>query len=63
MLQKLNVFQDSSTVTPVTLRVDPFGYFLYWTDQNEVTFMTVFVYFGSTWNVFVLLSLWECWFF
>ena len=28
--------QDSSMVTPVTLRVDPYGYFLYWTDQNEV---------------------------
>lgn len=28
--------QDSTTVTPVTLRVDPKGYFLYWTDQNKV---------------------------
>lgn len=28
--------KDSSTVTPVTLRVDPQGYFLYWTDQNKV---------------------------
>ena len=28
--------QDSSLVTAVTLRVDPFGYFLHWTDQNEV---------------------------
>uniref|UniRef100_A0A8B9LN72 Phosphoinositide phospholipase C n=1 Tax=Astyanax mexicanus TaxID=7994 RepID=A0A8B9LN72_ASTMX len=28
--------EDSSTVTPVTLRVDPQGYFLYWTDQNKV---------------------------
>ncbi|XP_066524161.1 1-phosphatidylinositol 4,5-bisphosphate phosphodiesterase beta-1 isoform X2 [Hoplias malabaricus] len=28
---------DSSTVTPVTLRVDPQGYFLYWTDQNKET--------------------------
>ncbi|KAJ8341765.1 hypothetical protein SKAU_G00340560 [Synaphobranchus kaupii] len=26
---------DSSAVTPVTLRVDPQGYFLYWTDQNK----------------------------
>uniref|UniRef100_A0A8C9VCB3 Phosphoinositide phospholipase C n=1 Tax=Scleropages formosus TaxID=113540 RepID=A0A8C9VCB3_SCLFO len=25
---------DASTVTPVTLRVDPQGYFLYWTDQK-----------------------------
>lgn len=23
-------------MTAVTLRVDPSGYFLYWTDQNEV---------------------------
>ncbi|XP_030622772.1 1-phosphatidylinositol 4,5-bisphosphate phosphodiesterase beta-1 [Chanos chanos] len=29
--------EDSSTVTPVTLRVDPQGYFLYWTDQNKDT--------------------------
>ncbi|XP_066561937.1 1-phosphatidylinositol 4,5-bisphosphate phosphodiesterase beta-1 isoform X3 [Amia ocellicauda] len=28
---------DSTTVTPVTLRVDPQGYFLYWTDQNKET--------------------------
>uniref|UniRef100_A0A8C8II31 Phosphoinositide phospholipase C n=1 Tax=Oncorhynchus tshawytscha TaxID=74940 RepID=A0A8C8II31_ONCTS len=28
---------DSTTVTPVTLRVDPQGYFLYWTDQNKDT--------------------------
>nr|XP_023694872.1 1-phosphatidylinositol 4,5-bisphosphate phosphodiesterase beta-1-like isoform X2 [Paramormyrops kingsleyae] len=28
---------DASTVTPVTLRVDPQGYFLYWTDQNKET--------------------------
>lgn len=28
--------QDASLVTAVTLRVDPSGYFLYWTDQNEV---------------------------
>ncbi|XP_065116084.1 1-phosphatidylinositol 4,5-bisphosphate phosphodiesterase beta-1 [Paramisgurnus dabryanus] len=28
---------DSSTVTPVTLRVDPQGFFLYWTDQNKET--------------------------
>uniref|UniRef100_A0A8C9VGT3 Phosphoinositide phospholipase C n=1 Tax=Scleropages formosus TaxID=113540 RepID=A0A8C9VGT3_SCLFO len=27
---------DASTVTPVTLRVDPQGYFLYWTDQSKV---------------------------
>uniref|UniRef100_A0AAQ4QDD4 Phosphoinositide phospholipase C n=1 Tax=Gasterosteus aculeatus aculeatus TaxID=481459 RepID=A0AAQ4QDD4_GASAC len=27
---------DSTTVTPVTLTVDPKGYFLYWTDQNKV---------------------------
>ncbi|KAI9528155.1 1-phosphatidylinositol 4,5-bisphosphate phosphodiesterase beta-1 [Dissostichus eleginoides] len=26
---------DSTTVTPVTLTVDPKGYFLYWTDQNN----------------------------
>ncbi|XDV43728.1 hypothetical protein PO909_012152 [Leuciscus waleckii] len=31
--------EDSSTVTPVTLRVDPQGYFLYWTDQNKVIFL------------------------
>jgi len=29
--------EDSSLVTPVTLRVDSYGYFLYWTDQNEET--------------------------
>nr|XP_055041485.1 1-phosphatidylinositol 4,5-bisphosphate phosphodiesterase beta-1 isoform X2 [Misgurnus anguillicaudatus] len=28
---------DNSTVTPVTLRVDPQGFFLYWTDQNKET--------------------------
>lgn len=28
--------QDSTTVTPVTLTVDPKGYFLYWTDQSKV---------------------------
>ncbi|XP_030627050.1 1-phosphatidylinositol 4,5-bisphosphate phosphodiesterase beta-1 [Chanos chanos] len=28
---------DSTAVTPVTLRVDPQGYFLYWTDQNKET--------------------------
>ncbi|KAJ8009499.1 hypothetical protein DPEC_G00089520 [Dallia pectoralis] len=28
---------DSTVVTPVTLRVDPQGYFLYWTDQNKDT--------------------------
>ncbi len=30
------LLQDSTTVTPVTLTVDPKGYFLYWTDQNKV---------------------------
>uniref|UniRef100_A0A8B9R8E4 1-phosphatidylinositol 4,5-bisphosphate phosphodiesterase n=1 Tax=Astyanax mexicanus TaxID=7994 RepID=A0A8B9R8E4_ASTMX len=29
--------QDSTTVTPVTLKVDPQGYFLLWTDQNKET--------------------------
>uniref|UniRef100_A0A9J8AIJ3 1-phosphatidylinositol 4,5-bisphosphate phosphodiesterase n=1 Tax=Cyprinus carpio carpio TaxID=630221 RepID=A0A9J8AIJ3_CYPCA len=28
---------DCTTVTPVTLRVDQRGYFLYWTDQNKET--------------------------
>lgn len=28
--------QDLSTVTPVTLHVDPHGFYLYWTDQNKV---------------------------
>ncbi|KAK3516557.1 hypothetical protein QTP70_022054 [Hemibagrus guttatus] len=28
---------DSTVVTPVTLQVDPKGYFLYWTDQNKET--------------------------
>uniref|UniRef100_A0A671TZV9 1-phosphatidylinositol 4,5-bisphosphate phosphodiesterase n=1 Tax=Sparus aurata TaxID=8175 RepID=A0A671TZV9_SPAAU len=41
-LRKGNKFMkwddDSTTVTPVTLTVDPKGYFLYWTDQNKVTF-------------------------
>lgn len=34
-----NIFsfpQDSANGTPVTLRVDEKGYFLYWTDQNKV---------------------------
>uniref|UniRef100_A0A8C7X786 Phosphoinositide phospholipase C n=1 Tax=Oryzias sinensis TaxID=183150 RepID=A0A8C7X786_9TELE len=38
-LKKGNKFmkwEDVSTVTPVTLTVDPKGYFLYWTDQNKV---------------------------
>uniref|UniRef100_A0A673BFH8 PLC-beta PH domain-containing protein n=1 Tax=Sphaeramia orbicularis TaxID=375764 RepID=A0A673BFH8_9TELE len=39
-LRKGNKFMkwddDSTTVTPVTLTVDPKGYFLYWTDQNKV---------------------------
>ncbi|TSM77317.1 1-phosphatidylinositol 4,5-bisphosphate phosphodiesterase beta-1 [Bagarius yarrelli] len=35
--KRRQVFMDSSTVTPVTLRVDPQGYFLYWTDQNKET--------------------------
>uniref|UniRef100_A0A3Q3WAF3 1-phosphatidylinositol 4,5-bisphosphate phosphodiesterase n=1 Tax=Mola mola TaxID=94237 RepID=A0A3Q3WAF3_MOLML len=38
-LRKGNKFMkwddDSTTVTPVTLTVDPKGYFLYWTDQNK----------------------------
>ncbi|KAL4630531.1 1-phosphatidylinositol 4,5-bisphosphate phosphodiesterase beta-1-like [Arapaima gigas] len=40
-LRKGNKFMkwddDSTAVTPVTLRVDPQGYFLYWTDQNKET--------------------------
>ncbi|MCJ8743730.1 hypothetical protein PDJAM_G00097600 [Pangasius djambal] len=40
-LRKGNKFMkwedDSTTVTPVTLRVDPKGYFLYWIDQNKET--------------------------
>uniref|UniRef100_A0A4W6DU12 1-phosphatidylinositol 4,5-bisphosphate phosphodiesterase n=1 Tax=Lates calcarifer TaxID=8187 RepID=A0A4W6DU12_LATCA len=40
-LRKGNKFMkwddDSTTVTPVTLTVDPKGYFLYWTDQNKDT--------------------------
>nr|XP_043895095.1 1-phosphatidylinositol 4,5-bisphosphate phosphodiesterase beta-1-like isoform X2 [Solea senegalensis] len=39
-LRKGNKFMkwddDSTTVTPVTLTVDPKGYFLYWTDQNKM---------------------------
>ncbi|KAG2467477.1 PLCB1 phosphodiesterase, partial [Polypterus senegalus] len=39
-LKKGNKFMkwddDSTLVTPVTLRVDPHGHFLYWTDQNKV---------------------------
>uniref|UniRef100_A0AAX7T1H9 Phosphoinositide phospholipase C n=1 Tax=Astatotilapia calliptera TaxID=8154 RepID=A0AAX7T1H9_ASTCA len=27
--------EDLSTVTPVTLHVDPHGFYLYWTDQNK----------------------------
>uniref|UniRef100_A0A4W3HCC0 1-phosphatidylinositol 4,5-bisphosphate phosphodiesterase n=1 Tax=Callorhinchus milii TaxID=7868 RepID=A0A4W3HCC0_CALMI len=30
-------FEDSTAVTPVTLKVDPQGLFLYWTDQNKDT--------------------------
>uniref|UniRef100_A0A8C7Y137 Phosphoinositide phospholipase C n=1 Tax=Oryzias sinensis TaxID=183150 RepID=A0A8C7Y137_9TELE len=29
--------EDLSTVTPVTLHVDPNGFYLYWTDQNKDT--------------------------
>lgn len=29
--------EDLSTVTPVTLRVDPHGFYLHWTDQNKDT--------------------------
>ncbi|KAM6916655.1 1-phosphatidylinositol 4,5-bisphosphate phosphodiesterase beta-1-like [Xenentodon cancila] len=29
--------EDLSTVTPVTLYVDPHGFYLYWTDQNKDT--------------------------
>ncbi|XP_023656042.1 1-phosphatidylinositol 4,5-bisphosphate phosphodiesterase beta-1-like isoform X2 [Paramormyrops kingsleyae] len=40
-LRKGNKFMkwedDSTVVTPVTLRVDPQGYFLYWIDQNKET--------------------------
>ena len=36
LLNHTIALQDSSLVTPVTLRVDSYGYFLYWTDQNEV---------------------------
>ncbi|XP_041831604.1 1-phosphatidylinositol 4,5-bisphosphate phosphodiesterase beta-1 isoform X1 [Melanotaenia boesemani] len=40
-LRKGNKFMkwddDSTTVTAVTLTVDPKGYFLYWTDQNKDT--------------------------
>ncbi|XP_039454731.1 1-phosphatidylinositol 4,5-bisphosphate phosphodiesterase beta-1 isoform X2 [Oreochromis aureus] len=40
-LRKGNKFMkwddDSTTVTPVTLTVDPKGYFLYWTDQSKDT--------------------------
>uniref|UniRef100_A0A8C7X770 1-phosphatidylinositol 4,5-bisphosphate phosphodiesterase n=1 Tax=Oryzias sinensis TaxID=183150 RepID=A0A8C7X770_9TELE len=40
-LKKGNKFMkwedDSTAVTPVTLTVDPKGYFLYWTDQNKDT--------------------------
>uniref|UniRef100_A0A7N6FKX3 1-phosphatidylinositol 4,5-bisphosphate phosphodiesterase n=1 Tax=Anabas testudineus TaxID=64144 RepID=A0A7N6FKX3_ANATE len=43
-LRKGNKFMkwddDSTTVTPVTLTVDPKGYFLYWTDQNKVRHYT-----------------------
>ncbi|XP_078262119.1 1-phosphatidylinositol 4,5-bisphosphate phosphodiesterase beta-1 [Rhinoraja longicauda] len=28
---------DSTSVTPITLKVDPVGLFLYWTDQNKET--------------------------
>lgn len=32
----LVVFQDSGVGTPVTLRLDERGFYLYWTDQNKV---------------------------
>ncbi|XP_034383359.1 1-phosphatidylinositol 4,5-bisphosphate phosphodiesterase beta-1-like [Cyclopterus lumpus] len=47
---------DSTTVTSVTLTVDPNGYFLYWTDQNKVRLNSA-VFAGSlklTWK-----SLWS----
>ncbi|KAJ8986065.1 hypothetical protein NQ317_003359, partial [Molorchus minor] len=31
------LFQDSGVGTPVTLRVDPNGFYLYWVDQNHET--------------------------
>jgi hypothetical protein len=32
----LYLFQDSGVGTPVTLRVDKNGFYLYWVDQNKV---------------------------
>lgn len=34
-LIKTFFFQDSGVGTPVTLRVDPNGFYLYWVDQNH----------------------------
>jgi hypothetical protein len=30
------LLQDSGVGTPVTLRVDKYGFYLYWVDQNKV---------------------------
>ncbi|KAJ8355439.1 hypothetical protein SKAU_G00182330 [Synaphobranchus kaupii] len=39
---------DSTAVIPVTLRVDPQGYFLYWTDQNKETDLLDIAYIKDT---------------
>ncbi|KAI1897737.1 hypothetical protein AGOR_G00086360 [Albula goreensis] len=53
-LKKGNKFmkwdQDSTAVIPVTLRVDPQGYFLYWTDQNKETELLDITYIKDTRN-------------
>uniref|UniRef100_A0A8C8DQ71 Phosphoinositide phospholipase C n=1 Tax=Oryzias sinensis TaxID=183150 RepID=A0A8C8DQ71_9TELE len=36
--------EDLSTVTPVTLHVDPNGFYLYWTDQNKVESHTLLLF-------------------
>uniref|UniRef100_A0AAR2KHU3 Phosphoinositide phospholipase C n=1 Tax=Pygocentrus nattereri TaxID=42514 RepID=A0AAR2KHU3_PYGNA len=55
---------DSTSVTPVTLRVDPQGYFLYWTDQNKVNACNInchsctvcyYIWMHNTYNIMCLL--------
>lgn len=51
------LLQDSTTVTPVTLTVDPKGYFLYWTDQNKVRHQLLISIYDSFCNVKFFFSL------
>lgn len=39
------LLQDSGVGTPVTLRVDKYGFYLYWVDQNKVCEFVHFFFF------------------